>query len=830
MTRNRGPLVVVTALLIFSAQSSAVGTWTSKAPLLGPLYAHAAATLNGQVHIVGGSNPAFCFSLLVHDIYDPVSDTWTPSAPMTTGRSQPAAAVLKVNGNDQLFVVGGSTSCGVRTASMEAYDPVTNTWTPKAPMPGGPRSHMAAAVIDGLLYVVGGMQFDAFDGMTTLAEVYNPATDTWSTIAPMPNARYAMAAGAIDGVLYVAGGGSNNLEGDFTAMDAYDPATDTWSSKAPISQPRVFAASAVANGLLYMIGGMYADFFSSTEIYDPVSDSWTAGPSLPEARSIMPAATAAGAIYVMGGGFDAFGNIVADTYMLADGIAPITTATTSIAANTSGWFTADVTVTLQASDGALGSGVQSIGYSLNGSNDSVSADNLEIPITTEGVTTLTYQATDHAGNIEPQQTLTIMLDKTAPSAADLSDITVNATSAAGAVVTFDLAASDEVSGIDTIVFNEGLPSGSTFPHGTTSQNIEIKDKAGHSTFRSFSVTVNKTLVSIAVQPATATIILGQGGQQYQAIGHFTDESDQLLSAVSWQSSNPSVAAIDATGFATADSVGQTTMIASAGSVTCQPSGCGTLTVADLLTLNLPSNPDIVSEATSGLGAAVPFSVSATYSHGGSEPVQCFIITGFVGGVPQIGSQVTSGDTFPLGTTTVGCFATGMAEQHVSGFFTVTVQDTLPPVVTTSGNVTLNATSPAGAVATFSASAVDLVSGSRPVTCTPASGSTFPIGMTTVTCSASDALAHTGSATLTVTVLGPQQIVTNLISLAEAANFKTNQLQSALQNIAAGDTAGACGRLSTFINQVNAQAGKSISSADAAALIQLAMEASAAIGC
>jgi hypothetical protein len=78
-------------------------------------------------------------------------------------------------------------------------------------------------------------------------------------------------------------------------------------------------------------------------------------------------------------------------------------------------------------------------------------------------------------------------------------------------------------------------------------------------------------------------------------------------------------------------------------------------------------------------------------------------------------------------------------------------DTIPPVVTVPANMTVPATGPSGAVVTFSASAVDNVDGALTPTCTPASGSTFPVGSTTVTCRATDAAGNTGSASFSVTV-------------------------------------------------------------------------------
>jgi len=88
--------------------------------------------------------------------------------------------------------------------------------------------------------------------------------------------------------------------------------------------------------------------------------------------------------------------------------------------------------------------------------------------------------------------------------------------------------------------------------------------------------------------------------------------------------------------------------------------------------------------------------------------------------------------------------------------TLTIVDTTPPVLTLPANITATAATPAGAVVTFIATATDLVDGTRPVTCTPASGSTFPVGTTTVGCSASDTRGNAANGSFTVTVNAPNQ--------------------------------------------------------------------------
>ena len=84
-------------------------------------------------------------------------------------------------------------------------------------------------------------------------------------------------------------------------------------------------------------------------------------------------------------------------------------------------------------------------------------------------------------------------------------------------------------------------------------------------------------------------------------------------------------------------------------------------------------------------------------------------------------------------------------------YTDPAADTTPPVVTVPGPITNEATSPDGAVVTFNATAEDARDGSVEVSCTPPSGSTFPIGTTSVSCSATDAAGNTSTATFNVIV-------------------------------------------------------------------------------
>jgi hypothetical protein len=146
----------------------------------------------------------------------------------------------------------------------------------------------------------------------------------------------------------------------------------------------------------------------------------------------------------------------------------------------------------------------------------------------------------------------------------------------------------------------------------------------------------------------------------------------------------------------------------------------------------PSN--IVAECTGGL-TPVTYSVTATDPEDGAVPVTC---------VPP------SGTGFRVGTSNVVCTATDSNGISSSCTFTVTVEDTTPPTVTCPANITAPATSAAGATVTYIASASDAC-GIASFDCTPPSGSTFPVGTTTVTCRAVDNASNANSCSFTIAV-------------------------------------------------------------------------------
>lgn len=164
-------------------------------------------------------------------------------------------------------------------------------------------------------------------------------------------------------------------------------------------------------------------------------------------------------------------------------------------------------------------------------------------------------------------------------------------------------------------------------------------------------------------------------------------------------------------------------------------GSFTVTVSDVTrpVLSLPGA--LSAEATGPSGAEVTWTVSATDNVSGSVPVTC---------TPGPG-------LFALGVTTVNCAADDAAGNRREGSFTVTVTDTTAPVLDLPADITVTAAGPSGIPVSWNASASDVVSGAIAVQCSPTSGSLFPVGATTVTCSSTDAAGNQASGTFLVTV-------------------------------------------------------------------------------
>ena len=236
-----------------------------------------------------------CLLLSTPPLVGAVGDSWTTKAPMPTARAQLGVAVV----NGKIYAIGGendSATGGPNVLNVnEAYDPATNTWTTKKPMPTA-RHSFGIAVYQNKIFCIGGSINGPY---LAVNEVYDPSTDSWETKMSMPTARAALTANTVNGKIYLMGGNPAN-----TTNEAYDPATDSWSTKAQIPTSAVYSQSAVVDNKVYLFGGLSSR--NSTRIYDPETDKWTSGSPIPYGVAEGAAIATVGAnapvrIYVMGG-------------------------------------------------------------------------------------------------------------------------------------------------------------------------------------------------------------------------------------------------------------------------------------------------------------------------------------------------------------------------------------------------------------------------------------------------------------------------------------------------------------------------------------------------
>jgi N-acetylneuraminic acid mutarotase len=237
---------------------------------------------------------------------------WEARAPMPSNRSEVAVAEL----GGKIYVMGGFKFYGLVTSrAVEVYDPQTNRWEEKAPLPAG-RHHAAEAVVGGRLYLIGGYKrFLDWETLRTRKHQptnqvweYDPGQNRWRERAPMPTARGALAIGVIDGKIYAVGGGNAVGRGSWghgvNSFERYDPVTDTWQALPPMPTPRHHLTAAVLDGRLYAIGGRQAGLRSSmgvNEMYDPNTQKWITRAPMPSKRSGIAAAVLGRRIYVFGG-------------------------------------------------------------------------------------------------------------------------------------------------------------------------------------------------------------------------------------------------------------------------------------------------------------------------------------------------------------------------------------------------------------------------------------------------------------------------------------------------------------------------------------------------
>jgi N-acetylneuraminic acid mutarotase len=248
------------------------------------------------------------------------ANPWTFGAPFP----DPSEEVLGATAGGKFYVFAGLAPGWKPKSLVFEYDPASNAWSKKRPMRLASH-HVAFASLNNKIYAFGGFTFPESGppGWNPVdnAWEYDPATDEWKELAPMPTRRGAAAAGVAGGKIYVAGG-ANSLPGVtengihparphnvLATVEEYDPATNTWRARRPLLLPRNHHVTVGLSDRVYAIGGRVGSAFISgtsnnvdlIEMYDPAADLWLPRTRMPTARSAIGAGTYNNHIIVAGG-------------------------------------------------------------------------------------------------------------------------------------------------------------------------------------------------------------------------------------------------------------------------------------------------------------------------------------------------------------------------------------------------------------------------------------------------------------------------------------------------------------------------------------------------
>jgi len=280
----------------------ATGNYTPTGSMLDYHAEHTATLLaNGKVLVVdNGTNSTAA------ELYDPVSGTWSAAGP--TPPLNPRHGVALLN-DGRVLVTGGTTSTGIFVSSNAClFNPSNSSWTVTGSM-STPRADLTTTLLtNGNVLAAGGITPNIFDNgaldPTTVAELFDSKTGTWSTTTAMNSARSAHNANLLpNGKVLVSGGQAT--------AELYDPGTATWTTTGTNIAIRTYCPSVqLLNGQIILVAGLVGTSgilnipinTNSTEIFDPTTGRWRPGPSL----TYSPAHTAAillpnGKVLVNGG-------------------------------------------------------------------------------------------------------------------------------------------------------------------------------------------------------------------------------------------------------------------------------------------------------------------------------------------------------------------------------------------------------------------------------------------------------------------------------------------------------------------------------------------------